>query len=223
MRTAIGPQRIAVLASGRGSNLQALIDAIAGRALAAEIAGVFCDRPQAQALRRARDAGIPAHVVDPAAFATRADFDSALFAGIDAMGVDLIVCAGYLRLLGAHVVEPWRGRIVNIHPSLLPEFKGLHTHARALAAGACEHGASVHFITSDLDGGPVIAQARVPVLEKDNADALAARVLAREHPLLVATLGLLCEGRIALHEHDVHLDGAPLATPLQLTANRGFA
>lgn len=215
--------RIAVLASGRGSNLQALIDAIRDGRLEAELVGVFSDRPQASALARARDAGIPARARDAGGYASRSDFDSALFDDVAATEPDFIVCAGYLRLLGAHVVEPWQGRLINIHPSLLPAFKGLRTHARVLAEGAREHGASVHFVTPDLDGGPVIAQARVPVLDGDDTDTLAARVLAREHPLLVATVGLLCAGRIALDEHRVHLDGAPLAAPLQLTANHVFA
>ena len=215
--------RIAVLASGRGSNLQALIDAVATGTLAAELVGVFSDRPQALALARARDAGVFARARDAGGYASRLEFDDALFADVATVEPDFVVCAGYLRLLGAHVVEAWHGRMVNIHPSLLPAFKGLRTHARALAEGAREHGASVHFVTADLDGGPLIAQARVPVLAGDDAGALAARVLAREHPLLVATLGLLCAGRIALHEHRVHLDGVPLAAPLQLTANQAFA
>jgi phosphoribosylglycinamide formyltransferase-1 len=133
---------------------------------------------------------------------------------------DFIVCAGYMRLLGAAVLAPWAGRIVNIHPSLLPAFKGLDTHARAIAAGVVEHGASVHFVTADLDGGPVIAQARVAVQPGDNAATLAGRVLDVEYPLLVATLQLLCSGRITLQDTVVRLDGSPLATPLQLTANR---
>jgi phosphoribosylglycinamide formyltransferase 1 len=223
VRAAKRAPRIAVLVSGRGSNLQALIDAVGDGRLDAEIAGVFSDRAQALALVRARDAGIAAIVRDPGAYASRADFDSALFDEVAAVQPDLVVCAGYLRLLGTHVVEPWQGRMINIHPSLLPAFKGLRTHVRALAEGVREHGASVHFVTPDLDGGPVIAQARVPVLHGDDADTLAARVLAREHPLLVASVGLLCAGRITLHEHRVHLDGAPLAAALQLTANHDLA
>ena len=215
--------RLVVLASGRGSNLQALLDATATGALAAEVAGVLSDRRRAGALQRARDAGIPARAVAPSAFESRRAFDSALFAEVAALDPDYIVCAGYMRLLGADAVGPWEGRMVNIHPSLLPAFKGLHTHARALEAGIGEHGASVHFVTADLDGGPVIAQARVPVLPGDDSDRLAARVLEREHPLLVATLALLCAGRVLLHEQRVHLDGAALAAPLQLASNQDFA
>lgn len=215
-------KRVGVLVSGRGSNLQALIDAIAEGTLAAEIVGVFSDRAGAQALQRARDAGVPAHALSPRAFAGRAEFDAALFAAIDAVRPDLIVCAGYMRLIDGAVIEARRGRAINIHPSLLPAFKGLDTHRRALEAGVAEHGASVHFVTPDLDGGPVIAQARVPVLPGDDEQALAARVLEREHPLLVETVRWLAAGRIALAEGLVHVDGVASA-PLQLGANRRFA
>src|SRR5690606_23261614 len=146
-------------------------------------------------------------------------FDAALFAAVAAVEPDFIVCAGYMRLLGAAALEPWLGRIVNIHPSLLPDFKGLDTHARALEAGVGEHGASLHFVTADLDGGPVIAQARVPVLPGDDPDALAGRVLATEHPLMLATLQLLCAGRIKLRDSTVEFDGQPLQAPLQLASN----
>jgi phosphoribosylglycinamide formyltransferase-1 len=150
-------------------------------------------------------------------------FDEAFFARVDAHEPDLIVCAGYMRLISEAAVEAHRGRLVNIHPSLLPAFKGLHTHVQALDAGVAEHGASVHFVTPDLDGGPVIAQARVPVLPGDDAERLARRVLAREHPLLIATAALLASGRVRLAGDEVMLDGAPLATPLQLGANESFA
>lgn len=211
-----------MLASGRGSNLQALVDAIADGSLPAVIAGVFSDRPSAVALQRARDAGIAARALRPNAFATRAEFDAALFAAVDEVRPDLIVCAGYMRLIDGAVVDARRGRVINIHPSLLPAFKGLRTHQQALDAAAGEHGASVHFVTPDLDGGPVIAQARVPVHAGDDADMLAARVLEREHPLLVETVRWLAAGRIVLAEDIVHVDGRPGA-PLQLAANQRFA
>ncbi|MGN6513942.1 MAG: phosphoribosylglycinamide formyltransferase, partial [Lysobacteraceae bacterium] len=182
------PYRIAVLASGRGSNLQALLDAIARGTLAAELVGVFCDKADAAALERARAAGVHAEAIDPRAFPNRLAFDAAFFDRVDSTRPDLIVCAGYMRLISEAAVQAHRGRLVNIHPSLLPAFKGLRTHAQALAAGVAEHGASVHFVTPDLDGGPVIAQARVPVLAGDDAETLARRVLGREHPLLVATV-----------------------------------
>ena len=216
------PYRIAVLASGRGSNLQALLDAIASGSLAAEIVGVFSDKSEAHALQRARDAGIPARALSPKAFASRVDFDAALFAAVDEVRPDLIVCAGYMRLIDGAVVDARRGRVINIHPSLLPAFKGLHTHQQALDAATGEHGASIHFVTADLDGGPVIAQARVPVHAGDDADTLAARVLEREHPLLVETVRWFAAGRIALAEDGVHVDGA-MRAPLQLAANQRFA
>ncbi|NYZ63656.1 phosphoribosylglycinamide formyltransferase [Luteimonas deserti] len=215
--------RLAVLASGRGSNLQAILDAIASGALDASIVGLWSDRRDAFALERARAAGVPAHVVRPRDHADRAAHDAALFGSIDATGADLIVCAGYMRLIGASAVAARPGRMINIHPSLLPLFKGLHTHQQALDAGVTEHGASVHVVTADLDAGPVLAQARVPVLPGDDADTLAARVLEREHPLLVQTLHTIATGRLVPGAEMARLDGAPLAAPLQLTANNRFA
>jgi phosphoribosylglycinamide formyltransferase-1 len=215
--------RIVVLASGRGSNLQALIDAVADGSLDAHIVGVFSERPDAFALQRAGSAGIPVHVLESRKFATRLAFDEQLFSHIDTLAPDLIVCAGYMRLISEHEVQARRGRLLNIHPSLLPAFKGLRTHAQALAAGVPEHGASVHYVTPDLDGGPVIAQVRVPIQAGDDADSLARRVLAREHPLLVQTIGLIAAGRIGLAGDAVQLDGTALSTPLQLGANNHFA
>ncbi|MGY3265344.1 phosphoribosylglycinamide formyltransferase [Lysobacter sp. HA35] len=208
--------RLAVLASGRGSNLQAILDAIGDGALDARVVGVFSDRRTAKALDRARAAGIEAVAISPSKFETREAFDVALFAAIAAVQPDLIVCAGYMRLLGAAQVEAWHGRMINIHPSLLPLYKGLRTHDQALAAGAPEHGCSVHFVTAELDGGPVIAQATVPVLPADDAEALSARVLDREHPLLIATLQLFAARRLRLHGASVEFDGRPLQRPLRL-------
>lgn len=210
------PFRIAVLASGTGSNLQAIIDAIADGRLPARLAGVFSDRPAAPALERARAAGVPAVAVRPRDFANRLEFDEYLFSRVDSVHPDLIVCAGYMRLVSELAVTARPGRMINIHPSLLPAFKGLHTHRQALDAGVAEHGASVHFVSPELDGGPVIAQARVPVLPGDDEATLAARVLQREHPLLLATLQLLAHRRLLLDGDRVRLDGQPLAHPLQL-------
>ena len=217
------PLRIAVVASGRGSNLQAILDAIAAGTLDAEVVGVWSDRRDAFALERARSAGVPAHPVRPRDYADRAAHDLALFGAIDAAAPDLIVCAGYMRLIGAAAVEARPGRMINIHPSLLPAFKGLHTHQQALDAGVTEHGASVHVVTADLDAGPVLAQARVPVLPGDTAEALAARVLAREHPLLLETLRWIVDGRLVLQGSRVQVNGRPLTAPLQLAANQRFA
>lgn len=215
--------RLAVLASGAGTNLQALIDAIVSGELSAEIVGVFSDKSKSTALQRARDAGIPATALSPKTFASRAAFDAAFFAAVDAVQPDLIVCAGYMRLICAAEVEARPGRMINLHPSLLPAFKGLHTHQQALDAGACEHGATVHFVTADLDGGPVIAQARVPVLPGDTVEALAARVREQEHPLLVETVRLLSEGRLLLDGGRLYLNEMALNAPLQLRANRRLA
>lgn len=215
--------RLAVLASGRGSNLQAIVDAIAAGALDAEVIGVWSDRADAQALVRARAAGIAAHAVRPRDFDTRAAHDAALFDAIDAAGAELIVCAGYMRLIGADVLATRAGRLLNIHPSLLPAFKGLDTHQRALDAGVTEHGASVHFVTAELDGGPVVAQVRVEVLAADDAPTLAARVLTREHPLLLETLRWIAAGRVQLHGDGVYVDGRRASEPLQLAATDRFA
>ena len=216
------PLRLAVLVSGRGSNLQAILDASARGALDAQVVGVFSDRTDAPALQRARDAGVAAQALSPRRFASRAEFDAALFAAVDATRPDLVVCAGYMRLIGAAAIAPRSGRIINIHPSLLPAFKGLHTHRQALQAGVAEHGASVHFVSADLDGGAVISQVRVPVLPGDDEAALSARVLAREHPLLLATLELFTRGDVMLREDGVHF-GDGRAAPLQLSSNNRFA
>jgi phosphoribosylglycinamide formyltransferase-1 len=215
--------RIAVLASGAGSNLQALIDAIADGALAADIVGVFSDKARCLALQRAGAAGIATTALSPRDFASREAFDAALFAAVDAARPNLIVCAGYMRIISAAEIAARPGRMINLHPSLLPAFKGLYTHRRALEAGVAEHGASVHVVTADLDDGPVIARARVPVAAGDDEAALAARVRAVEHPLLVETVGLLAEGRLRLQAGRIFLNGTPLAAPLQLGANRRLA
>ncbi len=206
--------RIAVLASGRGSNLQAILDAIAGGRLDAEVAGVFGDRPDAMAL--ARVAPELAWSRDARGYADRAAFDAEIADAVAASRPDWIVLAGYMRILGDVFLSRFRGRVLNIHPSLLPAHRGLRTHARAIAAGDAEHGASVHFVVPELDAGAVIAQARVPVLPGDTAESLAARVLELEHPLLVGVLRLAVAGRIAERGATVELDGHPLFTPLQL-------
>ncbi|MEA5123549.1 phosphoribosylglycinamide formyltransferase [Xanthomonas floridensis] len=206
--------RLAVLASGRGSNLQAILDAIANGRLHAEVVGVFSDRSQAPALHRVEQA--LRWSASPRDFADRAAFDATLGDAIAAAQPDWVICAGYMRILGEPLVRRFAGRMLNIHPSLLPKYRGLHTHARALEAGDTEHGASVHLVVPELDAGSVIAQARVPVLPGDSAEQLAARVLAREHPLLLATLELLAAGRMQIHGDAVHLDGQCLFTPLRL-------
>ena len=212
--------RIAVLASGRGSNLQAILDAIANGGLDAEVVGVFSDKPGCEALLRVDEARRWSR--DAGSYAERAEFDADLADAVAAAKPDWIVCAGYMRILGEGFVARFAGRTLNIHPSLLPKHRGLRTHARALKAGDAEHGASVHFVVPELDAGAVIAQAVVPVLEGDDADSLAERVLAREHPLLLATLRIAVAGRLAERGGRAWLDGHPLFKPLRLSSAGDF-
>jgi phosphoribosylglycinamide formyltransferase-1 len=213
------PFRIAVLASGRGSNLNALIEACDRGEIAAQIAGVFSDKPACGAVAIARAAKIPVHAMRPRDFGSREIFDDDLFAAVGRVQPDLIVCAGYMRLISAAAVGRVTGRMINIHPSLLPRYPGLDTHARALAAGDTEHGASVHYVIPELDAGPVISQVRVPVLADDDATLLAARVIAREHALLCATVREIVDGRVRMVGDHAQLDGETLDAPLQLGAD----
>lgn len=206
---------VVVLISGRGSNLQALIDAAAAGRTRSVVRAVVSNVANAAGLARAADAGIDTRVVEHRAFASRDAFDAALAQCIDSFAPDLVVLAGFMRVLTARFVQRYRGRLINIHPSLLPDFPGLDTHRRALQAGAAVHGASVHFVTPQLDGGPVIAQARVPVRRGDDPDTLAARVLEQEHRLLPAMVEYFACGRLALGPRDeVLLDGQPIAAPI---------
>ncbi|HXH03088.1 MAG TPA: phosphoribosylglycinamide formyltransferase [Candidatus Competibacteraceae bacterium] len=208
--------RVVVLISGRGSNLQAIIDGVRDGSLPVELAAVISNRPGAAGLERARAAGIPAFTLDHKNFLDRASFDAALRELIDAQRPDYVLLAGFMRILSDAFVEHYRGRMLNIHPSLLPAYRGVDTHARALAAGERWHGASVHFVTPELDGGPVILQARVPVLPGDDADTLAARVLEQEHRIYPLALRWLARGRVRLEGDTVLLDGQPLSRPLLL-------
>lgn len=210
------PLRIAVLASGRGSNLAALLAARDRGELPAEFVLVASDKAQAGALALARMAAIPTAALAPRDFADRLAFDRALFDRVAAARPDLLVLAGYMRIIDGSVLAPWTGRMINIHPSLLPRYRGLHTHRRALEAGDREHGASVHYVTAELDGGPVIAQARIPVLPGDDEQALADRLLVQEHRLLPAVVAAIAQARLALRDGRVCWDGEPLAAPLTL-------
>jgi phosphoribosylglycinamide formyltransferase-1 len=214
--------RIAVLASGRGSNLQALIDAIADGRLDARIAGVFSDRPGSGAIEIARRNSLPAVALAPRDHASRAAYDEALFSQVEDVQPDLIVCAGYMRIIGDAALRRFEERMINIHPSLLPKYPGLDTHARVLAAGDAEHGASVHAVIPALDAGPLLAQVRLPVATSDDAASLARRLLPREHALLVASVDLLARGRVRLHADHVELDGRRLTAPLQLSETNRF-
>jgi phosphoribosylglycinamide formyltransferase-1 len=187
--------RLVVLISGGGSNLQAFIDAAADPAYPCEVVAVISNRAGVFGLERAARAGIPAEVLDHTAFASRDAFDTALADRIDAYAPDLVILAGFMRILTPGFVARYDGRLLNIHPSLLPKYPGLHTHQRAIDAGDAEAGATVHLVTEELDGGPVILQARVPVLPGDTADTLAARVLAEEHRIYPEAARLVTLGR----------------------------
>lgn len=205
-----------VLISGRGSNLQALLDCCKDAEFPAEIALVISNVPGAFGLERARSAHVPTRVIDHNGFASRAAFDAALHACLTEYGIELICLAGFMRLLTADFVALWQGRIVNIHPSLLPSFKGLHTHRQALQAGVKLHGCTVHHVTAALDDGPIIAQAAVPVLDDDDEASLAERVLSAEHLLYPAALARLAGYRQdqSAHEPRMLIHPPPLAGDL---------
>ncbi len=210
------PLPVVVLISGSGSNLQALIDGAAGGELPIRIEAVISNEPDAFGLERARRAGIAAEVVDHRAFDSREAFDQALMAAIDRHQPGLVVLAGFMRILTPAFVHHYAGRLLNIHPSLLPKYQGLHTHRRALEAGDAEHGASVHFVTEELDGGPVILQAKVPVLPGDTPERLAARVLEKEHRIYPLVVKWFAQGRLRLDGDGVLFDDHPLPRPLLL-------
>lgn len=205
------PLRVAALASGRGSNLAALIAA----RLPVEFVLVGSDKARAGALAVAAEAGIPTMHLSPRDFPDRVAFDRALFGKVAEAKPDLLVLAGYMRIIDGSVVAGWEGRAINIHPSLLPKYRGLHTHRQCLEAGDAEHGASVHFVTAELDGGPVIAQARIPVLAGDTEESLAERLLAEEHRLLPAVVSAMAAGRLSWSNGPM-FDGHPLKAPLSL-------
>lgn len=189
-------KKVGVLVSGRGSNLQALLDACADPAFPAEIVLVISNIPEVYALERAEAAGVPTQVIPHKGFPTREAFDAEMDKALRAAGVEIVCLAGFMRLLSAGFVESWRERMINIHPALLPSFKGLHTHRRAIEAGVKLHGCTVHLVTPELDDGPILVQAAVPVLATDDEDSLAARVLEQEHKAYPLALKLLAEGRV---------------------------
>lgn len=199
--------RITVLISGRGSNLGALLAAMHAGTLGGRITDVVANTPDAGGLAAAAAHGVATHVVEHRAFASREDFDRALAARIDAGMPDLVVLAGFMRVLGAAFVRRYEGRLINIHPSLLPAYPGLHTHRRALADGVRLHGCTVHFVTPDVDVGPIIGQAAVPVHDGDDEETLAARVLAAEHELLPAVVRWYCAGALVVDGTRVRVRG----------------
>ncbi len=196
-------RRVGVLISGRGSNMMALIEAARDADYPADIVCVVSNRPEAEGLKLAAALGIATKVIDHKAYASREDFEAALDDYLRSQRLDFLALAGFMRVLSAGFIAAWRDRAINIHPSLLPAYRGLNTHERALADGAKEHGCTVHAVRAELDNGPIIAQARVPVLPGDNAETLAARVLAEEHRLYPQVLALLASGRIRIEGDQV--------------------
>ena len=203
----MAPPRITVLISGRGSNLGALLAAERAGHLAGSVTHVISNRADAAGLELGADHGAATTIVEHRHYATRDAFDTALEAAVDAGRPDLVVLAGFMRILGAGFVGRHAGRMLNIHPSLLPAYPGLHTHRRALADGVRIHGCTVHFVTADLDYGPIVAQGAVPVHAGDDEETLAARVLAVEHRLLPAAVRAHCEGRLVIAEGRVRVTG----------------
>ena len=202
---------VVVLLSGTGSNLQALIDSTRTGDSPVRIAAVISNRSDAYGLQRAQDAGIDTRALDHKAFDGREAFDRALIELIDAFEPKLVVLAGFMRILSADFVRHYEGRLLNIHPSLLPKYKGMHTHQRALDAGDSEHGCSVHFVTEELDGGPLVVQAVVPVESDDSAQTLAQRVHTQEHRIYPLAVRWFAEGRLILGDQGALLDGQLLA------------
>ena len=198
-------KRVGILISGRGSNMQALIEAARAPDYAAEIAVVISNRPAAPGLERASEAGIAALTIDHKQYASREAFDAALDAALRGAGVDIVCNAGFMRILSEGFVEAWRDRHLNIHPSLLPAFRGLHSHEAAIAAGVCISGATVHFVRAEMDAGPIVAQAAVPVLAGDTPDTLAERVLKAEHRLYPLALALVASGAAWVEGENVRL------------------
>ncbi|TNC07036.1 phosphoribosylglycinamide formyltransferase [Vibrio diabolicus] len=204
-------KNIVVLISGNGSNLQAILEACEDSMPNARVAAVFSNKADAFGLERAKNFDVDSHFVDPKAFDSRESFDAELMSQIDEYQPDVIILAGYMRILSSEFVSHYMGKMINIHPSLLPKYPGLHTHQKAIDAGDKEHGTSVHFVTEELDGGPVILQAKVPVFEDDNASVLAARVQAQEHRIYPMVAKWLVDERLIMKDGKAYLDGAELS------------
>ncbi len=204
-------KNIVVLISGNGSNLQAIIDACKQKKISGTLRAVFSNKADAFGLERAREANIPAHSLEAAQFASREAFDRQLIQEIDAYAPDVVVLAGYMRILSPAFVAHYAERLLNIHPSLLPKYPGLHTHRQVLENGDEEHGTSVHFVTDELDGGPVILQARVPVFAGDSEDDITARVQAQEHAIYPLVVSWFTDGRLKMRDNAAWLDGNRLS------------
>ena len=210
--------RIAVVLSGRGSTLRALHDAVLAGTVPATLCGVFSDRPTALGVALARERALPIVTREPKTFATREAFDTALAADIAATHPHWVLLAGYMRILTPAFCRQFAGRLLNLHPSLLPLYPGLHTYERALADGQTEHGSTVHFVTAELDGGPRIAQVRLPVMADDTSETLSARVQAAERKLYPTVARWAAQGRLAWQAGRPSFDGAPLPEPLMVAA-----
>ena len=211
--------KVCVLISGSGSNLQALIDARDEKRIDIDIVSVISNRADARGLERANKAGIPTSILDHRGFADRNEFDRALALLIGSGNPQLVILAGFMRIIGPGVLDPFNGRIINLHPSLLPLYRGTDTYQRALDAGDREHGASIHFVTGELDGGPVISQVRIPILAGDDKHKLAARLAPMEHRLLVSTIEFFTQHRVESENVEVFVDESRLSRPLLLQAD----
>jgi len=213
------PLKTTVLISGTGSNLQALIDARDSGRLDIDINHVISNVADAKGLQRAANAGVRTSILEHGAFSSRNDFDRALALLIAAGDPDLVVLAGFMRIIGAEILEPFRGRMINLHPSLLPLYRGTGTYRRAIEAGDSKHGASIHFVTEELDGGPVISQAVIPIEAGDDPDSLAAKLAPMEHRLVVATVEFFGGHRVECSAGTIRVDGEKFSGPLQLQAD----
>jgi len=214
-KSAVIPLPAVILISGNGSNLQSIIDAVRYEQLPVEIRAVISNRANVPGLQRAQQSGITTHVLPHQEYANREAFDSALQKIIDQYHPGLVILAGFVRILTENFVRHYEGRLLNIHPSLLPKYQGLNTHQRVLEAGDSEHGATVHFVTHELDGGPAILQVRVPVIDNENAQQLAQRILTYEHKIYPQVIRWFAEGRLILQDNRVLFDGRTLQQPLQ--------
>ncbi len=215
------PARVVVLISGGGTNLQALIDGQENGTLPIEICAIISNKDRVRGLERAEKHNIPAVVLDHKLFASREAFDQRLQEIIDTLEPDIVVLAGFMRILTPGFTGHFEGKMINIHPSLLPKYQGLHTHQRAIDAGDTEHGATVHFVTAELDGGPPIIQARVPIAESDTSDTLAARVLEKEHKIFPLAVRWIAEKKIEMREKHAYLDGEKLPETGFIYINEG--
>ena len=218
-----GARKATVLISGNGSNLQALIDAVAAGHMDLDISHVISNVADARGLQRAEEAGIRTSVLEHGRFADRNDFDAALALLMAAGEPDLVILAGFMRIIGDPVLEPFKGKMINLHPALLPKYRGVDTYQRAIDAGDDIHGASIHFVTAELDGGPVISQVEIPILEDDSADSLAARLGPKEHELVVATVEFFTRHVVECDGGAIKVNGNPVDKPYILQDDGSLA